>query len=418
MKNCYSGRLRLRSHLLVLVFMMAICGISTFVVYRTLLAHNLEEIEMLGESMARFVLETVREPLRTRSYYSLQEIAMGVRNISNVVYFDVTDHNGRSFLAERGTVKGEAFREFDDLRIEKGTFIMEKEISIKGEFLGSMVIAVSAQGYRERTGQVFLEIAIAIILGLVVVGLLASALLEKLFLIPIEQLADAAESIGDEKFVTLNLDKRKDEIGNLAGSFNRMSRTLEIRVAERTRKLSSTNSRLEREIVRRSALEIKLKEAASRDSLTSLLNRQAFEKEVSSMDRSQPMCLILLDLDNFKLINDSYGHLAGDKVLKKVAQLTTSHLKGLRAKVCRWGGEEFLIALQEPLEKAMSVTEELRKKIEESYDPSIPAVTASFGVIETDSQEGKEDAFDRVDRCLYKAKAKGRNNVVCASGLY
>ena len=413
MGNRYSGKLRLRTHLWVMAFMTVICGVSIFTVYKTLIEHNIEEIQRAGNSMARFVLETVKEPLRTRSYYALQEISMGIRNMPNLVYFDVTDEYGRSFLADRGTIRGQAFEEFDELKIDKNTFIIEKEVSFNGEYLGSMIMAISAQGYRDRTEQVFIEIATAIALGLAVVGLLASALMERFFLIPMDQLSDAAESIGDEKFVTLGLGERKDEIGQLAQSFNRMSRTLESRVKERTKELSNANIRLKKEIERRILLERKLKKAASMDPLTSLLNRQAFEMELRSMDNSGPLCLILFDLDHFKLINDSYGHLAGDKVLKEVARLSSRHLKGLKAKICRWGGEEFLIALKEPLETAGAVAEELRRLIEESQDMPMP-VTASFGVIETKPEEQREEAFDRADRCLYRAKERGRNNVCCA----
>lgn len=414
MTNRYSGRLRLRTHMMVLAFILVICGLSTFMVYRTLIKHNINEIERFGESMARFVLETVREPLRSGAHYSLQDISIGIRNIGSVVYFDVTDHNDRSYLAGKDSIKGEIFKEFGQLTIDEDTFIMEKEISHKGEFLGSMTLAISAKAYRERTRQVFLEIASAIVLGLTAAGLLASAFIEKLLLMPMDQLADAADSIGDEHFVTLDLDKRKDEIGHLASSFNRMSKTLEARISERTQELSSANLKLQNEIIRRAALERELKETASRDSLTGLLNRQAFEREVRSMDRALPISLILLDLDHFKLINDSYGHLAGDKVLKEVSRLALGHTRGLRAKVCRWGGEEILIALQEPLNKAFSVAEELRKLIERSPNMPVPVVTASFGVIQTNEEESEQEAFDRADRCLYMAKAQGRNRVFSA----
>lgn len=413
MGNRYSGKLRLRTHLWVLAFMMATCGLSTFVAYKTLLGHNIEEMERAGNSMARFVLEAVREPLRTRSYYALQEISMGIRNMPNVVYFDVIDEYDRSFLADRGSIKGQTFKEFDQLSIDKNTFIMEKEISFKGQYLGSMIMAISARGYRERTEKVFIEIASAIAFGLALVGLLASALMERLFLIPMDQLSEAADSIGDEKFVTLSLGSRKDEIGQLAQSFNRMSKTLETRVKDRTKELSNTNTKLKREIARRNVLERELKKAASMDPMTSLLNRQAFEMELRSMNGSSPLCLILFDLDHFKLINDSYGHLTGDRVLKEVAQLSSRYLRGLKARICRWGGEEFLIALQEPIETANDVADELRKLIEGS--PNMPvSVTASFGVVEIGPDEQREEAFDRADRCLYSAKERGRNNVFCA----
>ncbi len=411
METRYSGKLRLRVHLFILCFMLFMGGTATWAVYRTLMKHHIEEIETIGDSLSRFVVETIREPLRSRSFYALQEIAMGIRHMDNVVYFDVTDDLGRSYLPSGGNIRGQVFKGFEELRIQQGTLIMEKEITVKGYYLGSMVMAISTSEYTKRTQRVFLEIAGALGLGLVALGFIVTALIERFFLIPVEKLAMAADSIGDERFVTLDMGRRKDEIGKLARSFNSMSRTLESKVQERTEKLTEANRLLSEEIERRVILEYELHKAASVDSLTGLLNRQAFERELAYFDLNRPLSLIMLDLDHFKQINDGYGHSVGDKVMKDVAKKMSGHMTGHGGIVCRWGGEEFLIALQEGRERAIEIAEELRISIARCDDDSIPSVTASLGVAERATGETTESLFIRADNALYGAKNSGRNRV-------
>ncbi len=166
--------------------------------------------------------------------------------------------------------------------------------------------------------------------------------------------------------------------------------------------------------------EAKLKELASTDSLTGLANRRHFlelaEIEFSRAKRySSPLSLIMLDIDHFKLINDTYGHAVGDDVLTIFSHLLTSSLRKSDIPA-RIGGDEFIILLPETsLEKATLLGERLcssfAKKPIQSGSTSI-TFTSSMGVAEMDISCTKLDEFiHHGDQALYKAKRNGRNQV-------
>ncbi|MDN3679699.1 sensor domain-containing diguanylate cyclase [Vibrio tapetis subsp. quintayensis] len=153
------------------------------------------------------------------------------------------------------------------------------------------------------------------------------------------------------------------------------------------------------------------------DSLTGLFNRKKIEDQVEhakleTLSSGVPFALILIDIDHFKLVNDSLGHLMGDKVLKLLADLFKDNL-AVNDSIGRWGGEEFLFVCSDcTLEAALLKAESLRKAIEQ-YDFGIGpnGCTASFGVTEISKQEAVDDAFRRADEALYQAKRNGRNRV-------
>lgn len=168
------------------------------------------------------------------------------------------------------------------------------------------------------------------------------------------------------------------------------------------------------------------------DSLTGVFNHRYFyHKLYTEVMRARrykrPLSLIILDFDNFKSINDTCGHLDGDRVLKESAKLIKDNIRGCKNEVykdcdvdtvARYGGEEFVIILPETtLEEALIVGERLRKKIEEEL-PSIIKIngnlkiTASFGVASYRDGESLEDFVKRADRALYEAKALGKNKVI------
>ena len=179
---------------------------------------------------------------------------------------------------------------------------------------------------------------------------------------------------------------------------------------------------------RRALLEMEasaLRSEVLTDALTELLNRRAFsqnlEHAVSQWERHQrSFVLILGDLDYFKLINDRFGHLVGDLVLKAVGQRIRSSLR--RSDLAfRIGGEEFAVLLMETsVQAGLDVAEKIRRRIEEtpltleSGQTVFP--TMSFGVGTPDGQDAGK-LFLRVDEALYLAKHKGRNRVELMEGM-
>ncbi|HYD78918.1 MAG TPA: sensor domain-containing diguanylate cyclase [Paucimonas sp.] len=163
----------------------------------------------------------------------------------------------------------------------------------------------------------------------------------------------------------------------------------------------------------------RLEHVATTDALTGLLNRQAFEilfrQSLLDVDRhGKPLSAILFDIDLFKHINDTHGHLAGDQVLHTIGQLARRAVRENDI-VARWGGEEFMILLRDcPLEVACKVAENLRSAIE-NHDFQLAKtpepVTVSLGVAEYALQETQSGFFLRADKALYDAKAGGRNRI-------
>ena len=153
-----------------------------------------------------------------------------------------------------------------------------------------------------------------------------------------------------------------------------------------------------------------LEESSYKDHLTNLLNRRGLLKALSEMKGN--FSLVFLDVDNFKKINDKYGHKVGDEVLKTLAFILRENLRK-EDLIGRWGGEEFLIVLPNcNKENAIKIAKHLRKTIENYKRKNIPKFTSSFGVVSDVNNSNFEEKLHQADEYLYKAKKEGRNRVI------
>jgi len=175
------------------------------------------------------------------------------------------------------------------------------------------------------------------------------------------------------------------------------------------------------------SLEIKnlvdnLNRLSLKDSLTGVYNRR-YVKEKLPIEKSNILLsnrnfsLIMADIDHFKIVNDTYGHLAGDEVLKVFAETLSTVLKRKSDWIARYGGEEFLICLSgADKEKAVEIAENMRKAVAEKsifYGGDEISITASFGVVTINNffEYEVEQIIDMADEKLYSAKKNGRNRV-------
>ncbi|MBO5341236.1 MAG: GGDEF domain-containing protein [Lachnospiraceae bacterium] len=162
-----------------------------------------------------------------------------------------------------------------------------------------------------------------------------------------------------------------------------------------------------------------LQQFANRDPLTKLPNRRSMMQVLNvSMHELQrdnaPFSVILGDIDDFKKVNDNYGHDAGDKVLVMVANTITSQLRDCDS-VCRWGGEEILIIIKGDLEAAKNIAERIRLNISSSkveHGGQQIRVTMTFGVAQAKAGDRIEHLIQQADNRLYYGKGHGKNQVV------
>lgn len=170
-----------------------------------------------------------------------------------------------------------------------------------------------------------------------------------------------------------------------------------------------------------------VKREAMLDPLTGIANRKVLDQNLlltlQQVKEGMSACVIMLDVDKFKLLNDRFGHLVGDKVLKFLAQTLTEAVKGKDC-VARYGGEEFCIILRDITpEGALSVAEALRQTVEKAdlkrseTGESLGRVTISLGVTCVRGGDSTEDIIERADAALYTSKNQGRNRVTASPAL-
>ncbi len=170
-------------------------------------------------------------------------------------------------------------------------------------------------------------------------------------------------------------------------------------------------------MIRNQRLLGRLAQEARADNLTGLLNRRGFgERAAIELARSKrehaPLGLVSFDLDNFKVVNDEWGHDVGDRVLIATARSFESELREIDV-LARMGGEEFVALLPgAEIAEAESLAERIREALFVAHHPDLPRVTVSAGVASARAPEDIEHLLKAADRALYAAKGSGRNRTV------
>lgn len=216
--------------------------------------------------------------------------------------------------------------------------------------------------------------------------------------------------------VLVDITKRKQMEDELRKHYDH----LEERVKERTAELKTANEQLEQEIAERKQIEEQLEYLATHDYLTSIPNRYSFEeslkKAVAKAKRGKESALLYIDFDNFKFVNDTKGHTAGDHLLISVAKIIKENIRESDT-LARLGGDEFGVLLEgTTIDEARLVAEKLRKITEDNefYLMSFGCFNLSFsvGVVMIDGTLNSQRLLTLADTALYAAKEKGRNRVV------
>lgn len=213
------------------------------------------------------------------------------------------------------------------------------------------------------------------------------------------------------------LGNRADEVGALMKSFTNMLATVEQQAVE----INAFATRLDAAYKELEATNARLRETSFRDEVTGLYNRRFFslrlEEEMSRFRRfNHPVSMVMLDIDNFKNVNDEFGHAAGDETLRELGQILMKHSRGINV-VSRFGGDEFAVLLVETSKAgACLYATRIRQVVAGFPFPHGKPVTASFGVASLPDDEAatSDDLFRATDDALYAAKRAGKNQVVAA----
>ena len=219
--------------------------------------------------------------------------------------------------------------------------------------------------------------------------------------------------------------------GDILGSKDMSSlKTAVTKVLTETREMEKTNAVLENKLADsteeigqlRDDLEDMRKEALT-DALTGIANRKLFDMELRSqareaMESGENLCLLMLDIDHFKVFNDNYGHQTGDQVLKLLATTMMKAVKGNDIPA-RYGGEEFAVILpRTDLSEAIKVAESIRQRVSSktlvnrATKEDLGKLTVSIGVGQFNLGESLTDLISRADQALYRAKSSGRDLVM------
>ncbi|AEJ61810.1 diguanylate cyclase [Spirochaeta thermophila DSM 6578] len=255
--------------------------------------------------------------------------------------------------------------------------------------------------------EVLLPLIHQITMGFLVVALLAatsgwaaSRLLTRHVITPLATLqADLERVISGAPGVPL-ADYPDNEVGQIAKGVEQLTRT---ELYRKNQALKALNTRLEI--------------LSTTDPLTSIFNRRKLQEELTreyhrALRYGSPFSLILIDLDHFKTINDTFGHGKGDEVLIWTAEILRTHLRSTDI-VGRWGGEEFLVLCPETrLSEAALIASKLGKEIARTSPLPSCRVTISAGVVSFSPGKSLEDLLKEADEKLYRAKGSGRNTVI------
>jgi len=259
----------------------------------------------------------------------------------------------------------------------------------------------------------------------------AKATLKTLMSTFIDRLGEITETTGDyhQKIegYSRKISKSNDitELSHLLEDIMQDTRVIQASALRSHEELVGTRKRVEEAEAKIKKLEQELEQVSDlvqQDQLTGALNRrgldEAFEREATRADRSHtPVCIALLDIDNFKRLNDTKGHQAGDQALVHLSHVIKEALRPSDS-VARYGGEEFIIVLPGiGIEEAAATVERLQRELTKKFflhENERILITFSAGVALRAPQEPREDVIGRADKAMYHAKKTGKNRVIVA----
>lgn len=420
--------IRQKVALVLVCVLTAALGASTWFTLRQHEAGIMEETRRHGEDLTRIVSQNLAYSVVGYDYHAIQLLLDEIARSHDIGYAQVVSEKGNT-MAESGrppdadtswTVFTRDIR-FDDKPVGRLTIGLDNR-----EIIQRLHRQEAATLTREAATILFILLAEFLALSWLIVrpvSIISRAL---------DQGVDASGQILQR--IPLG---SKDELGRLAAQFNELRERLneanarlqsEIDLADA--KLSENHRRLQQQAAELQRMNSELQHLALTDPLTGLYNRRYFDQVVESdlalsLRHDEPNSVLVVDVDRFKRINDTYGHETGDRVLVEIGAILSGCLRRSDL-ACRMGGEEFVLFCRRAnREESLAVGEKIRHAVESHpfRDPageSIP-VTVSIGIATFPDGErilSVKDCFRHADLALYRSKADGRNRVTHFSQVF
>ena len=385
---------------------------------------------------ASVLLGTLPFSIRDELYFikldELQDVAGEIGESPNIIQFVIYDRNG-AILAD-SNIKESTFAQeadpfgkvlvsltADEERVvwEEHQFTTGRPIYIEDQKVGAIAVTMSTATLDKKIKDLIKQSLLLTITIMVLIGLGLNLALARQMTTPLRTLTTVSREMANGN-TKIRVDvESTDEIGQLGEAFNYMSTAIAAREAELhklTESLEKTVQIRTKELQKRNQ---ELVQMAISDRLTKINNRRNFfalaEKEYQRAQRyKHPLSLVLIDIDHFKKVNDTYGHQVGDDVLAKTAFFLERNIRSVDI-VARYGGEEFIILMPEiSCQHANLIAERLRQCIAETpmaEEHHKVMITISSGISCLDNKD--ELSFDtllyRADQALYRSKDEGRN---------
>jgi diguanylate cyclase (GGDEF)-like protein len=381
----------------------------------------LRETDRRGADVASFLSQAVAFGVIGYDYHTIQMLLDKLVQSEDIVFARVMNRKG-STMAQAGTEvnRNESVMQFFD------------NIVFDGEVVGQVIVGFDnrrliSQLEAQRGRLVIREVGIVLLIALGEFLALSYIIMRPLNVIS-RSLREGYQEAGMVRVQQIPLQTR-DEFGELAKQFNDIraqlieaNERLQSKVEVADSKLRETNEQLMAQSEELRRMNEQLRRLSITDPLTGLYNRRQFEELMNteillSLRHGDANSLLAIDIDHFKRINDTFGHKAGDAVLRRLADLLVENVRRSDM-VCRVGGEEFVVCLKRtPESQAMNVAEKLRKAIADAnfyVDEDRIAVTISIGIASVPSAtpaQRAEELFEQADKALYYSKEHGRNRV-------
>jgi len=370
--------------------------------------------------------ETVRAPISTSLWQynqnQLDTLIIGLMKMPIIEGVDVFDENNETLISKRSYNSESMPLSIFDTKSELIWTLNKENIA-----LGKLVLYSSSEVVLDRVLFGFFLIAITAIIKLSVLFCLSVWAFNRYLAIPLKELMSQVSEVQLSQNISKRINLSNTENNELSQLKEHMNSMLSSMQKDRERLLEDEKTKrdwLEEAVKKRTealqTLNEKLKELAARDSLTHVLNRGSFFETAQHLlllaqRRKVPVSFILMDLDHFKIINDTYGHFTGDKVLIHFTQTLQSLLRKSDL-IGRIGGEEFAIFLSDTdIDGAFKIADKIRQLIAGStldIDGKTITYTVSLGVGSSEPTDHSiDELFKRADVKLYGAKDKGRDRV-------